>query len=68
MVTLATAHPAKFPEAVAAATGVQAALPGALGGILDRPERYTTLANDARAIEDYIAAHSRANFEESLTS
>ncbi len=67
MVTLATAHPAKFPDAVEAATGVRPALPHSLADILDRPERYATLANDARAIEDYIAANSRAISEESLT-
>ena len=67
MVTLATAHPAKFPDAVAAATGVHAALPEALVGILAKEERYVTLANDARAVEDYIAAHSRATVQESLT-
>ncbi len=68
MVTLATAHAAKFPEAVAAATGIQPALPEGLAGILGKQERYATLANDPRAIEDYIAAHSRAISEESLTT
>ncbi len=65
MVTLATAHPAKFLEAVAAATGVEPAVPDALAGILAKSERYATLANDARVVEDYIAAHSRAISEES---
>ena len=60
MVTLATAHPAKFPEAVIAAAGVEPELPEALAGILDREERYATLANDRRAVEDYIATRSRA--------
>jgi threonine synthase len=60
MVTLATAHPAKFPEAVIAAAGVAPELPGALAGILDREERYAALANDRRAVEDYIATRSRA--------
>ena len=64
MVTLATAHPAKFPEAVAAATGIHPALPETLAGILAAPERFVTLANDAEAIEDYVAAHSRAISEE----
>jgi threonine synthase len=66
MVTLATAHPAKFPEAVRAATGIDAALPAGFGDILNKTERFTTLANDPRAIEDHIAAHSRA-IPESLT-
>ena len=43
-------------------------MPEALAGIVDKPERYVTLANDARSVEDYIAAHSRAISEESLTS
>jgi threonine synthase len=61
MVTLATAHAAKFPEAVVAAAGVEPELPGALAGILDREERYATLANDRRAVEDYIAARLRGS-------
>ncbi len=68
MVTLATAHAAKFPQAVAAATGVEPAVPEALAGILAKPEHYATLANDGRTVEDFIAAHSRAVTEESLAS
>jgi threonine synthase len=68
MVTLATAHPAKFPDAVAAATGVEPELPEELAGIVNKPERYVTLANDPRSIENHIAAHSRAISEESLTT
>lgn len=60
MVTLATAHPAKFPEAVRAAAGVAAELPPGLAAILNREEHYVTLANDRRAVEDHIAARSRA--------
>lgn len=46
MVALATAHPAKFPDAVEAATGVRPALPDALADLFDRPEHYDTVAND----------------------
>jgi len=60
MVTLATAHPAKFPAAVAEASGVQPALPAWLADLHDRPERVTVLANDQQMIEDFIAARSRA--------
>jgi len=67
MVTLATAHPAKFPDAVEAATGDRPALPDGLAGILGERERYVTLPNDARAVEDYIATLSRAIPQESLT-
>ncbi|MEX2318671.1 MAG: threonine synthase, partial [Bauldia sp.] len=61
MVTLATADPAKFPEAVTAAAGVAPPLPASLAGILNRNEQYVTLANDRLAVEDYIAARSRAS-------
>jgi threonine synthase len=60
MVTLATAHPAKFPEAVQAAAGVLPERPAALQAILGRPERFTTLPNDLRAVEDLVASRSRA--------
>ncbi len=60
MITLGTAHPAKFPAAVEEASGVNPALPSWLGDLYDRPERVTVLDNDQRAIEDFIAARSRA--------
>ena len=60
MVTLATAHPAKFPAAVAEASGIEPALPAWLADLYQRPERVTVLANDQRQIEDFIAARSRA--------
>ncbi len=54
MVVLATAHPAKFPDAVAAATGQRPALPERLATLLARPERVERVANDAGAIKDVI--------------
>ena len=54
MVTLATAHPAKFPDAVEAATGLRPALPERMGDLFDRPERITEVANDLRAVEAVI--------------
>lgn len=60
MITLGTAHPAKFPAAVAEASGVQPPLPAWLADLFDRPERLTVLENDQREIEDFIAARSRA--------
>lgn len=60
MITLATAHPAKFPAAVAEASGIEPALPDWLGDLYERPERVTVLDNDQRQIEDFIAARSRA--------
>lgn len=60
MVTLATAHPAKFPDAVQAATGIRPALPPHLAGLFDRPERLTRVANDLAALETLILERRRA--------
>ena len=54
MVTLATAHPAKFPDAVERASGVRPALPRHLGHLLGAPERYTVLPNSSQAVRDFI--------------
>ncbi|HRO11517.1 MAG TPA: threonine synthase [Amaricoccus sp.] len=54
MVVLATAHPAKFPDAVEAATGERPALPGWMADLMARPERVTRVANDVAAIKDVI--------------
>ncbi len=54
MVTLATAHPAKFPDAVEAATGLRPALPARMADLFDRPERMTRVENDLAAIETLI--------------
>ena len=59
MVALACAHPAKFPEAVAEATGRRPELPARLGDLLQRPERRPKLANDLGAVEEYVRAHAR---------
>ncbi|MEL7027984.1 MAG: threonine synthase, partial [Pseudomonadota bacterium] len=60
MVTLATAHPAKFPSAVEDACGVRPALPAHLGDLLEREERMTSLDNNQASIEAFIAERSRA--------
>jgi threonine synthase len=59
-VTLATAHPAKFPDAVEAAGGVRPALPNWLADLPARRERFTVLPADQAAIETFIRARSRA--------
>jgi threonine synthase len=59
MVSLACAHPAKFPEAVESATGRRPALPPRLADLLSRPERITSLPNDLRAVENHVRAHAR---------
>ena len=59
MVTVATAHPAKFPDAVEKATGVRPALPPALADLMERPERVSVLPNDRRRVQDFILEHNR---------
>jgi threonine synthase len=53
-VALATAHPAKFPDAVEKATGVRPVLPVHLADLLDRPERNYLLPNDLAAVEKFV--------------
>jgi threonine synthase len=60
VVTLATAHPAKFPDAVERATGVRPPLPDHLADLLERPERTVTLPAELTAIERFVASVSRA--------
>jgi threonine synthase len=57
LVALATAHPAKFPDAVERATGVRPKLPERLGDLFDRPERLTTLPNDLRTVQEFVAGN-----------
>jgi threonine synthase len=60
MITLATAHPAKFPAAVRDASGIDPALPAWLADLYSREERLSVLSNDQQAIEDFISARTRA--------
>jgi threonine synthase len=60
MVVLSTAHPAKFPDAVAEACGVRPALPDWLADLPKRSERVTVLPADQAAVENYVAKVSRA--------
>lgn len=54
MITLATAHPAKFPDAVQAAMGTRPALPPRMADLFDRPERMTRVPNDLAALQAII--------------
>lgn len=54
MITLATAHPAKFPDAVEAALGMRPALPPRMADLFARPERVTRVANDLGALQALI--------------
>jgi threonine synthase len=58
LVTLATAHPAKFPDAVAAASGVHPGLPPHMADLMGRPERCEILPNDLKSIQHHIAARA----------
>ena len=60
MIVLGTAHPAKFPAAVKAASGVTPALPAHLGDLMERKERLTLLPNDQGAVEAFVRAKARA--------
>ena len=57
-VTLATAHPAKFPDAVKAATHVAPDLPPHLADLHDRTERYETLPADIAKVQDFVRARA----------
>ncbi len=54
MITLATAHPAKFPDAVERACGIRPGLPPRLGDLFDRAERVTRVPNDLAALQRLI--------------
>ena len=60
IVTLATAHPAKFGDAVERATGQRPGLPARVGDLFDREERYDTLDATFEAVSGYIAARAVA--------
>ncbi len=60
MVTLATAHPAKFPDAVREATGVEPALPARLADLMERPERFTRIAAAKTDVARFIEERSHA--------
>jgi threonine synthase len=59
MIVLSTAHPAKFPAAVKAASGIDPALPSWLAGLMDREERFDVLQPELDAVEGYIAGKAR---------
>jgi threonine synthase len=60
MIVLGTAHPAKFPAAVEAASGISPELPSWLAGLTTSEEKYTVLPSDKKMLEDYISRHARA--------
>lgn len=60
MVTLATAHPAKFPDAVEQATGIRPPLPPRMADLYDRPERVARVANDLAALQSFVRERRRS--------
>ncbi|SFF75257.1 threonine synthase [Novosphingobium sp. CF614] len=58
VVTLATAHPAKFPEAVERATGHRPSLPARVGDLFDREEKCVDLPGEYEAIAAFVAEHA----------
>ena len=59
MVTLATAHPAKFPAAVKSASGIDPALPTWLADLMVREERFDILEPELKVVESFISEHAR---------
>lgn len=59
IITLATAHPAKFPAAVEASTGVTPSLPPHLADLMDRQEHMEKLPNDQGAVEAFVVSKAR---------
>ena len=59
-VILATAHPAKFPEAMKSIAGVHPALPARLENLMTDAERIDVLPADLKAIEAYVEGAARA--------
>ncbi len=60
MVTLATAHPAKFPDAVEKATGIRPALPARMADLFDRTERLTEVENDLARLQTLVKERIQA--------
>ena len=61
VITLATAHPAKFPEAFERATGQPPPMPPELEALMTKPERLTVLPNDLGAVQAHIDQLPMAN-------
>jgi threonine synthase len=59
MVTLATAHPAKFPDAVETASGVHPPLPPRMSDLYDRSERVTRIENSLDALKSHILENTK---------
>jgi threonine synthase len=61
MVTLATAHPAKFSDAIVKAGLATPPLPGHLKDLFNKEEKYTVVENDLAAVTAYVASHCQSS-------
>jgi threonine synthase len=61
VIIAATAHPAKFPDAVEQATGLRPPLPPSLADLYGREERFATLPNELAGAQAFVRAHARRN-------
>ncbi|PIR39225.1 MAG: threonine synthase [Alphaproteobacteria bacterium CG11_big_fil_rev_8_21_14_0_20_39_49] len=61
IITIATAHPAKFPEAIEKSGVDEAKLPEYLSGLMVAEERYEVLANDIDAVKKFIVNGKKFN-------
>lgn len=59
IVSLATAHPAKFPDAVESAIGIRPDLPARVADLFEREERFDVLPNDLAAVQAHILERTR---------
>ena len=60
LISLATAHPAKFPDAVEKATGIRPRLPERFADLFERAEKVDVLANDTALVAAFIEKRARA--------
>jgi threonine synthase len=63
VVAMATAHPAKFPDAMEQATGHRPVLPPRMADLFDREEQFTVLPNDLGSVEAAVRALVGRNTE-----
>jgi threonine synthase len=61
VVVAATAHPAKFQDAVERATGHRPPLPARMADLYEREERYSVMPADLGQVEGFVRAHARRN-------
>ena len=61
MITEATAHPAKFPDAMQQATGIRPVLPLAMKDLYERQERCEILPNSLEKVQEAVRSIAKKN-------